>query len=111
MASVPASSIAIVVAYLLDDCGVPLDCENQPPPPGESEGIAALPISSERVQVEAGKIEQLAELADVADRGDAAKIGPADVVAPLPVRTALLLGATLKLPRAKLDVQVDSAFR
>jgi hypothetical protein len=95
-----------VAAHLLDDRCVSRDSENQSPPPREREGVVALPITGERVQVQASDVEQLAELADVTDGGDTAKVGPPDVVAPLPVGTAFLLSATLKVASAKLNVQV-----
>lgn len=100
-----------MVAHLLDDCCVSLDCENQSPTAGESKGVATPLIAGERVQVQAGDVEELAELADVADGGDAAEIEPANVPAPFSIGEAFLLSATLKMTRAKLNVQLDSAFR
>src|SRR5438874_11695082 len=95
-----------MAAHLLDDRCVSHDRQDQPPPSGEREGVLSLPITGERVQPQAGDVEELAELADVTDGGNAAEEGPADVVAPLPVSTAFLLSAPLKVASAKLNVQL-----
>jgi hypothetical protein len=95
-----------VATHLLDDRRVSHDRQDQPPPPREREGVLSVPVTRERVQSQAGDLEELAELADVTDGGDAAKEGPPDVVAPLPVGTAFLLRAPLKVASAKLNVQL-----
>lgn len=99
-----------MVAHFLDDRGVSFDGEDQPPPPGQREGVGALPIAGEGMQAQAGDVEELPEFADVTDGGDPAQVGPPDIAAPLAVGTGFLLGATLKAAGAESDVQGDSAL-
>ncbi len=98
----------MVVNHFLDgDSSVTVDCQNQSHLPGESQGVLALSVPGQRMEIERSNLEQILESIRGNERVYSLHVAAPDVRAP---RTDRVCGSLIPLaqtPGAELNFQVS----